>query len=155
MLVLRLSQISQKIIRSLEDDIPDHLPDDPTASETPVPRCGQVVMSLNYRFFGIALGGYCLSGSNNLSDYQYVQSNGYRKFRGGYSYGHPVMDIFEITNTRSFSNSAMWSGSGTVKANTSVEEVNKTENSHNSGHQAHCCLLNMLLLACVGAIMVP
>ena len=85
----------KKIIRSLEVDIPDLLPDDPSASETPVTRCGQVVMSLNYRFFGIALGGYCLSGSNDLSDYQYAQSSGCRKFRGGYSCGRPVMDFLK------------------------------------------------------------
>ena len=80
------------------------LSDNPITRVNPASKCGVAAQTLNFRFFGVTLG-YCISGSNLLSDYQYVQSQLCRDARGGYNRGFFIMDVYEVTNQQSFSDS--------------------------------------------------
>lgn len=80
------------------------LSDSPFSRTFPVSKCGVASQERNYDYFGVTLG-YCISGSNLLSDYQYVPSQLCREGRGGYSRGYFIMDVYQITNQQSFSDS--------------------------------------------------
>lgn len=82
------------------------LSDDPFTRENPVSKCGLAAQNESFSFFGVSLG-YCISGSNRLSDYQYVRSSLCRDGRGNYRNGFFIMDVFEINNQQSFMDSAM------------------------------------------------
>ena len=73
------------------------LTDDPFTRENPVSKCGLVAQRENYKFFGVSLG-YCISGSNLLSDYQYVQSQLCQDGKGGYYRGYFIMDVYEVSS---------------------------------------------------------
>ena len=98
--------------------------DDPFTRENPVSKCGVSVERFNYNFFGITVG-YCITGSNLLSDYQYVGSQLCRDGRGGYNPngGFYVMDVYEITSQQVFLDS--------VVATTSSEEVERSTAASN------------------------
>lgn len=80
------------------------LSDNPFSRTNPVSKCGLAAQNGSFFLFGVSLG-YCISGSNRLADYQYVQSSLCRDGRGGYSRGYFIMDVFEISNQRSFMDS--------------------------------------------------
>jgi len=129
------------------------LRDEPTRRERPVGICGQAVMRLGYKYFGIALGGYCLSGSHRLSNYHISRSYSCKNYRGNY-FNNQIMDVFQITNTRSFSDSVVQSSNGTANTTSPVEDNSQTEeNPNNSGYVLTCCLWNMLL-ACIATYLV-
>lgn len=89
------------------------LSDDPFTRTFPVSKCGVASQDGNYNYFGVTLG-YCISGSNLLSDYQYVSSQLCRDGRGGYNQGYFIMDVYQITNQQSFSDSVFISQNPTV-----------------------------------------
>ena len=92
-------------ISLLEKTTPE-LRDSPLTRERPVSKCGVAAQKLNYDIFGITLG-HCLSGTNRLSDYQYIASSLCRDGRGAYRRNSFIMDVYEITDGRSFSDSVM------------------------------------------------
>lgn len=80
--------------------------DNPYTRVNPVSKCGIAAQDRSLRFFGVTLG-YCISGSNLLSDYTYVQSRLCRDGKGSYSQGFFVMDVYEVTNQQSFMDSVV------------------------------------------------
>ena len=88
----------------LEGLTPD-LSDNPFTRTDPVRKCGQAARSRSFTFFAVA-AKYCISGSNRLSDYQYVAATFCRDGVGGYSQGYFVMDVYQIVNTQTFRDSA-------------------------------------------------
>ena len=104
---------------TLEGLTPD-LMDDPFTRDQPVSKCGVAAQTLNFNLFGVTLG-YCISGSNLLSDYQYVSSQLCRDGIGGYNrnYGLFVMDVYEITSSQLFQDSA----NGVTESMTTTEEM--------------------------------
>ena len=53
------------------------------------------------RIFAVSVG-YCISGSNRLSDYQYVRSSFCDNGDGGYISGYFVMDVYRIQDQQRF-----------------------------------------------------
>ena len=94
--------------------------DDPFTRVNPVSKCGTAAQQLDFNFFGVTQG-YCISGSNQLSDYQYVSSSFCRDGRGGFSkdFGMYVMDVYEITSSQLFQGMA----NGGAKSTTTTEEM--------------------------------
>ena len=75
----------------------------------PVSKCGMAVQRRGYDYFGVT-EGICVTGSNNLEDYQYYASSLCRDGKGAYIQrygGWFLMDVYEITNHVSFSDSVM------------------------------------------------
>ena len=92
-------------LRLLEGDTPD-LSDNPRTRTNPIGKCGAGAQASGYRVFSISTG-YCISGSNRISDYQYVQNtfcqNGIggtvRATNGNLYY---VMDVYQIQDPQVF-----------------------------------------------------
>lgn len=71
------------------------LMDDPLTRTNPVQRCAKAAKELGYTLFAVSVG-YCISGSSDPVDYQYVRSSACNNGIGGYTRGYFSMDIYEI-----------------------------------------------------------
>ena len=87
----------------LERLTPD-LSDDPTTRTSPIRKCATAAQEYSYRFFAISIG-YCISGSNRQSDYQYVRSDACQNGIGAYLSGYFIMDVYEVVNSQTFQDS--------------------------------------------------
>jgi len=88
----------------LEGLTPD-LSDNPFTRTDPIRKCGQAARNFSFTLFAVS-AKYCISGSNRLSDYQYVETTFCRDGVGGYISGYFVMDVYQIVNTQTFRDSA-------------------------------------------------
>ncbi len=88
----------------LLEKLTEDLMDDPTTRTNPIRKCASAAQDYSYRLFALSTG-YCISGSNNLRDYQYVRSEACRDGIGAYVSGYFIMDVYEIVNTRTFQDS--------------------------------------------------
>lgn len=105
------------------------LSDNPFTRQNPVSKCGVAADNEMYKIIGVTLG-YCISGSNMLSDYQYVSSSLCQDGRGGYSRGYFIMDVYEITNEPVFRDSV----NGILPETTTLEsEEEATEETEIEG----------------------
>ena len=50
------------------------LSDNPRQRQDPIRKCGTAAQLYEFNIFAIAVG-YCISGSNNLQEYQYIETN--------------------------------------------------------------------------------
>lgn len=116
------------------------LSDNPFTRQNPVSKCGIATQNENFFLFGVTLG-YCISGSNNLQDYQYVTSGLCMNGRGGYSRGYFIMDVYEITSQQLFRDSAVLSSAITTA---SPEGSGSMGAELNSGVGTICSLLVLL-----------
>lgn len=91
-------------IGSFENSSPQ-LNGEPTERERPLSMCGYTAFSNGYNIFGLSFGGHCITGSSRIHDYQYQPSGLCRHGKGGYYEGWYIMDVYEITNQKSFKNS--------------------------------------------------
>lgn len=112
------------------------LSDSPFTRQNPVGKCGFAAASgaagTEYTIFGVTLG-YCISGSNTLSDYQYVSSGLCQDNRGGYNQGYFIMDVYEINPEIFLSPSE----TTTLESETRTEEIEgPTEVQGRSGADA-------------------
>ena len=137
---------SRSRIGSLEGRTHD-LSDDPFTRVNPVSKCGIAAQRNNYNYFGVAIG-YCLSGSNQLSQYQYFSSSRCRDGKGAYSNGWFIMDVYEITDGRSFSDSVIQTNS------TSTSDANSTSVTTEMGSSGHKLTHSLaLLVAAITTVM--
>ena len=92
-------------LRLLEGSTPE-LSDNPFTRTDPKAKCSVAAEMFNLRFFGVTVG-YCVSGSNTLSDYQYIESTECQGDRGAYNRNNRffVMDVYEITDMSAFMDS--------------------------------------------------
>lgn len=81
-----------------------------------VSKCGLASVRLGYSIFALTLGGYCITGSNALSDYQYYPARLCSNGRGGYDRSWYLLDVYQVSNQRSFSDSAVQVINGTTSA---------------------------------------
>ncbi len=97
-------------------------------------KCGLASVQRGNNIFALTLGGYCMTGSNTLSDYQYYPSKLCRNGRGGFSQGWYILDVYQVTNQRSFSDSAVRVINGTATPSTSnlAGTPTSTPSSNNS-----------------------
>jgi len=98
----------------LEGLTPD-LSDNPFTRTDPIRKCGQAARNFSFTLFAVS-AKYCISGSNRLSDYQYVETTFCRDGVGGYVSGYFVMDVYQIVNIQSFQDSAAQIDSGSSAA---------------------------------------
>eukprot|EP00731_Ephydatia_muelleri_P037858 Em0582g1a len=87
---------------SLESSTLD-LSDNPRSRMNAVVKCQQAAQQFGFEIFAISLG-YCISGSNRLSDYQLnpASDDSCHNGLGGWVSGHYAMDLYQIitiTNT--------------------------------------------------------
>ena len=82
----------------------EDLSDDPVTRTNPIRKCGSAAQQRRFTYFAISVG-YCISGSNRLSDYQYVRSNLCQNGVGNYYRGYFLMDIYQIVNQGTFADS--------------------------------------------------
>ena len=95
----------------IEGTTPD-LSDDPLTRQKPVEKCGRAATQQGYEYFAVSIG-YCISGSNNIEDYNNSNSyypgfcnNGVGEV---YYYGRYVyyfMDVYKVTDNSTFTASA-------------------------------------------------
>lgn len=116
-------------LRLLEGTTTD-LSDNPRTRTNPIGKCGAGAQASDYRIFSISTG-YCISGSNRLSDYQYVQNtycqNGVggtvRSVNGNLYY---VMDVYQIQDPQVFLDSVS-------QVATTTDTSTTTESSDEAG----------------------
>ncbi len=70
----------------------------------PIRKCASAAQDYFFRLFALSIG-YCISGSNNLDDYQYVCSEACRDGKGAYVSSYFIMDVYEIVDTQTFQDS--------------------------------------------------
>ena len=128
----------------LEGRTPDVL-DNPLTRQNPVRKCGKAAQTLRFNLFGVSLG-YCISGSNRITDYQYVRSALCADGNGGYSRGYYIMDVYEVVNVQSFSDSVQAVEAavvgGTEPASLSPgsgDDMNGSPGFHHAGFLAILC----------------
>lgn len=92
-------------LRLLEGETPE-LSDDPRTRENPIQKCGTTAQLFNFRIFAVSVG-YCISGSNRLSDYQYISNSFCDNGDGGYVSGYFVMDVYQIQDQQRFLDSVV------------------------------------------------
>ena len=104
----------------LEGTTPD-LSDDPFTRVRPVSKCGVAAQGRDFPFFGVTIG-YCVSGSDRLADYQYAPSQLCRDGRGAYNrqLGWFIMDVYEVSDSTSFSDSVIQLNSTTQNVTTEM-----------------------------------
>ena len=140
-------------IGSLEGTTPD-VSDDAESRENPVSKCGVAAQQSNYKFFAVSLG-YCLSGSNEIRDYQDDASDLCEDGKGAYTYyagGYYIMDVYEIYDTGSFSDSVIQIANPTDLADTATDSTEDTSGSGdaNSGYKlTHSLIVIISALAIV------
>ena len=88
----------------LMENLTPELSDNPTTRTNPIRKCATAAQQYSYRLFALSTG-YCISGSNRRSDYQYVRSDTCRNGIGAYVSGYFVMDVYEIVNLQTFRDS--------------------------------------------------
>ena len=99
------------ILELLEATTPE-LSDNPLNRTEPVAKCGLAAIKQRYEYFGVSIG-YCISGSNNIEDYN--NSNSYYPgwcndgvgevyYSGSHTYY--FMDVYKVTDVSSFNASA-------------------------------------------------
>ena len=127
------------------------LRDDASERIRPVSKCGMAVQRRGYDYFGVTVG-ICVTGSNNLEDYQYYASSLCRDGKGAYTQrydGWFLMDVYEITNQVSFSDSVMQ-----LNTSNSSMEVMTTGTGSGQTHTYNLALLIMAVFTVVIAIAV-
>ncbi len=123
------------------------LMDDPTTRTNPIRKCASAAQDYSYSLFALS-AGYCISGSNNRLDYQYVRSEACRDGRGAFVSGYFIMDVYEIVNTRTFQDSISPEGAMTTLPVTTSS--NTTSASLGSGAAGlYCYSLWVLLIASI------
>ncbi len=90
----------------LEGTTPD-LSDNPQGRLDPIRKCGVGAALQDIQYFSLSVG-YCISGSNNINDYQVFEANEDFCYNGigGYIEGYFIMDVYELFDIPSFSDSA-------------------------------------------------
>ena len=111
-------------ITSIEGTTGD-LMDFPPTRTKPVSKCGTAVQAIGKRFFALALGMCLVSDTDSLSDFQISRLMQCQDElgKGGFSFGMLYMDVYEISNTQFFSDSAA------QDANTNLGSTSKPMNS--------------------------
>lgn len=112
------------------------LSDDPTTRQNPIRKCAQAAQIYSYRLFAISIG-YCISGSNRLSDYQYVRSEACREGRGAFASGYFIMDVYAITNTQTFQDSIAELSTTTAADITTVASNASVDSMLTGSSQSH------------------
>ena len=107
------------------------LSDNPRARTNPIGKCGAGAQAGGYSIFSISTG-YCISGSNRLSDYQYVQNTYCRNGVGGTVRAtngnlYYVMDVYRIQDPQVFLDSV-----SQVATTTEATEAPTTTESSNA-----------------------
>ena len=113
-------------------------------------KCGIAVQTRGYDYFGVKVGN-CVTGSNNLEDYQYYASFLCRDGKGAYTQrygGWILMDVNKIMNQVSF-DSVMQ-----LKISNSLPEVMTTGTGSGQTHTYNLVLLISAVLTVVMAIAV-
>ena len=93
----------------LLEGLTEDLSDSPFTRTDPIRKCGLAAQQYGFWMFAVS-SGYCVSGSNSLTDYQYVQATACSNGIGGYSAGYFTMDVYEITNQQMFQDSVAETG---------------------------------------------
>lgn len=150
---------------TLEGRNPD-LTDDPLTRENPVSKCGLAAQTESFLFFGVTQG-YCISGSNRLSDYQYVRSGLCMDGKGGYSRGYFIMDVYEITSQQNFRDSVVVNDTAITESDVLSTTAQDSSSSSSTGSTSplettsgavilgaqtqhrHLCLLLVILSLCI------
>ena len=137
----------------MEGETPD-LSDNPRTRTNPIGKCGAA--ATRYGLFSISTG-YCISGSNRLSDYQYVRNTYCRNGVGGTVRAtngnlYYVMDVYRIQDSQVFLDSV-------AQVATTTEAPTTTESSDvaagvdlsvdNGAPVINTCLTLLLTLAIV------
>ena len=119
-----------------------------------VEKCGLAAIQQGYEYFGVSIG-YCISGSNNLEDY-----NSTSTFYPGYCsdgvggvvyywrYTYFFMDVYKVTDASSFTTSADSAIAGAVTTAPPTSTVGEDESSGVTVHK-HSLLLLSITLAIV------
>ncbi len=92
-----------RALRLLERLTPDLMDSPPTRTQ-PVRKCGLAAQQYSFDFFALS-AGYCISGSNDFTDYQYVPSEACQDGKGAYVSGYFIMDVYEILDNQRFQDS--------------------------------------------------
>ena len=134
-------------IRSIERRTSE-LFDYPPRRQDAVKKCGIAAQKLGFTIFGVAFG-YCISGSNDLSNYVSLPAEddaycNHKDGEGGYVRGF-FINVYEIENQQSFVNSAT----------ESIDEgaTEETEDENESSSSASL-LSSTLLLVFLGSIII-
>ena len=109
------------------------------------------VQRRGYDYFGVTVG-ICLTGSNNLEDYQYYASSLCRDGKGAYTQrygGWFLIDVYEITNQVNFIDSVMQ-----LNNSNSTMEVMTTGTGSGQTHTYNLSLLITALFTVAIAIAV-
>ncbi len=135
-------------LRLLEGET-DDLTGNPRTRTNPIGKCGAGAQAGGYRIFSISTG-YCISGSNRLSDYQYVQNTYCRNGVGGTVRAtngnlYYVMDVYQIQDSQVFLDSVSQVATTTVEAPTTTESSNNAELSIDNGAPVINTSLTLLL----------
>lgn len=89
----------------IEGTTPD-VSDNPFIRIDPIRKCGVAATTLDFDAFAV-VRGICISGSNNLRDYQAIEATGFcRDGVGGYAFGYYFMTVYELVDLGSFADSA-------------------------------------------------
>ncbi len=87
----------------LERLTPD-LQDNPTTRTQPLRKCALAAQQYSFDLFALS-AGYCISGSNDIMDYQYVRSESCMDGKGAFVSGYFIMDVYEILDNQRFQDS--------------------------------------------------
>lgn len=103
----------------LEGQTPE-LSDDPRTRQNPIGKCGAGAQLAGYYHFAVSVG-YCISGSDRLSDYQYVSNTYCSNGVGGYFRGYFVMDVYRVQDTQRFLDSVSQVATTSAEATTTAD----------------------------------
>ena len=129
------------------------LSDNPRTRTNPIGKCGAGAQAGGYSIFSISTG-YCISGSNRLSDYQYVQNTYCRNGVGGTIRAtngnlYYVMDVYRIQDPQVFLDSVSQVATTTEATPTTTESSNAELSVDNGAPVINTSLTLLLTLALV------
>lgn len=93
-----LTSQSLKLLEGLTPEVSDSA----VTRTKPVEKCGLAAVKLGYTVFGLIVG-FCVSGSNNTSDYTRFEGYFCEDGKGGSFQGTLFMDVYEIGSPETYS----------------------------------------------------
>ena len=90
---------------ALFEGVTSSVSDDPLTRKDPILKCGMAAQEYNYTIFAVSIG-YCISGSNQESDYQDFPSNLCENGVGAVIGGIFMMNVYEIQDPEAFRDSS-------------------------------------------------